>query len=164
VSITALKCDSKQLLTFFEFSLERLVLSGKRPSVVLADDSKMIRRLNSRLFDKEGCDVICFSDGRLAYEYLRDESSHTDLAVFDINMAVGHPDGAEEGWDGDRAVREYRLHEAHESGSRKLPILISSSESGERILSAIQDGATGFVSKTLTPREVQSILYCYVKV
>ncbi|TWT88068.1 response regulator [Stieleria varia] len=77
----------------------------RRRRILVADDSKTVRRLNERVLKQAGFDVLLAEDGRQAVEIALDQ--HPDLVVLDINMpeldgyGVCHELLAREDWSKD---------------------------------------------------------------
>lgn len=119
---------------------------NKRPTVLLADDESIVRRLMRTMLIDLNCDVIDeASNGMDAiekYKVLR-----PDLAFIDINM----PD-----LDGLAVLEAILAHDKH-----AFAVIVSADSTMENVRKAIQTGAQGFIVKPFTPKKFQDILDKY---
>lgn len=115
----------------------------KRPTVLLADDESIVRRLMRTMLIDLNCDVIDeASNGTDAIEKYK--ALRPDLAFIDINM----PD-----LDGLAVLEAILAHDKH-----AFAVIVSADSTMENVRKAIQTGAQGFIVKPFTPNKFQDIL------
>ena len=106
---------------------------NQRRLVMIVDDSVTVRKVTSRLLERNGYDVITAKDGVDAIEQL--ENVKPDLMLLDIEMPR---------MDGFEVTNLVRHHELH----RDLPIIMITSRTGEKHRErAFSLGATGYMGK-----------------
>ncbi|MBT3294548.1 MAG: response regulator [Verrucomicrobia bacterium] len=60
------------------------VLNGA--TVLVADDDRDVRRINTRVLERTGIEVLSYSDGHEAYQAIMSEDLALDVAVLDVSM------------------------------------------------------------------------------
>ncbi|HUB75859.1 MAG TPA: ATP-binding protein [Solirubrobacteraceae bacterium] len=109
---------------------------GRRPSVLVADDSPINQLVAQRALERCGCVVETVGDGQAALDALA--ASHFDAVLMDCNMP---------GMDGYRATHELRLREG--AGARTCVIAMTAQAMDgdrERCLAA---GMDDYISKPM---------------
>ena len=105
----------------------------QRRLVMIVDDSVTVRKVTSRLLERNGYDVITAKDGVDAIEQL--ENVKPDLMLLDIEMPR---------MDGFEVTNLVRHHELH----RDLPIIMITSRTGEKHRErAFSLGVTDYMGK-----------------
>ena len=105
----------------------------QRRLVMIVDDSVTVRKVTSRLLERNGYDVITAKDGVDAIEQL--ENVQPDLMLLDIEMPR---------MDGFEVTNLVRHHELH----RDLPIIMITSRTGEKHRErAFSLGVTDYMGK-----------------
>nr|WP_174506574.1 Hpt domain-containing protein [Acinetobacter sp. Marseille-Q1620] len=89
----------------------------QRPLIMIVDDSVTVRKVTTRLLERNGFDVVTAKDGVDAVEQL--ENIKPDLMLLDIEMPR---------MDGFEVTSHVRHHEIHEN----LPIIMITSRTGEK--------------------------------
>ncbi|RYE27744.1 MAG: response regulator, partial [Sphingobacteriales bacterium] len=89
----------------------------QRHLIMIVDDSVTVRKVTSRLLERQGYDVVTAKDGVDAIEQL--ETIKPDLMLLDIEMPR---------MDGFEVANLVRHHEIH----RDLPIIMITSRTGEK--------------------------------
>lgn len=108
--------------------------------VLVADDEKDIRRLLAFILQKAGYQVIEATDGIEALEMA--EQNNPDIILLDVMMPKMH---------GFEVCRNLRSRPA----TANTPILVLSAQSQSTdIIEALQSGATYYLLKPFTPREL----------
>jgi len=121
-------------------------IENKRPTVLLADDESIVRRLIRIMLIDLNCDVVEeASNGMDAIEKYK--TLRPDLAFIDINM----PD-----IDGLAVLEAILAHDNH-----AFAVIVSADSTMENVRKAIQNGAQGFIVKPFTPKKFQDILNKY---
>jgi chemosensory pili system protein ChpA (sensor histidine kinase/response regulator) len=92
-------------------------LIEKNPLVMVVDDSVTVRKVTSRLLEREGYDVITAKDGVDAISVLQDHQP--DIMLLDIEMPR---------MDGFEVAKRVRLSQFHKG----LPIIMITSRTGEK--------------------------------
>jgi chemosensory pili system protein ChpA (sensor histidine kinase/response regulator) len=92
-------------------------LVEKNPLVMVVDDSVTVRKVTSRLLEREGYDVITAKDGVDAISVLQDQQP--DIMLLDIEMPR---------MDGFEVAKRVRLSQFHKG----LPIIMITSRTGEK--------------------------------
>jgi chemosensory pili system protein ChpA (sensor histidine kinase/response regulator) len=105
----------------------------QRRLIMIVDDSVTVRKVTSRLLERQGFDVITAKDGVDAIEQL--ENVKPDLMLLDIEMPR---------MDGFEVTNLVRHHEIH----RDLPIIMITSRTGEKHRErAFSLGVTNYMGK-----------------
>ena len=105
----------------------------QRRLIMIVDDSVTVRKVTSRLLERQGFDVITAKDGVDAIEQL--ENVKPDLMLLDIEMPR---------MDGFEVTNLVRHHEVH----RDLPIIMITSRTGEKHRErAFSLGVTNYMGK-----------------
>ena len=112
----------------------------QRRLIMIVDDSVTVRKVTSRLLERQGFDVITAKDGVDAIEQL--ESVKPDLMLLDIEMPR---------MDGFEVTNLVRHHEVH----RDLPIIMITSRTGEKHRErAFSLGVTNYMGKPFQEAEL----------
>jgi signal transduction histidine kinase/ActR/RegA family two-component response regulator len=124
-----------------------LLAARRRPRVLVADDNEVGQFIAREMLSRLGFDVSVVSDGRDAWEAVR--NGHYALALMDCRMP---------GWDGFEATAAIRRHEK-ETGAARLPIVAMTANSSrmdrERCLEA---GMDDHLAKPYLPEDIERIL------
>lgn len=108
-------------------------IAEKNPLVMVVDDSVTVRKVTSRLLEREGYDVITAKDGVDAIILLQDQQP--DIMLLDIEMP------RMDGFDVAKRVRSSQHHQA-------LPIIMITSRTGEKHrLRGLEAGANLYIGK-----------------
>ena len=91
--------------------------NDERRLIMIVDDSVTVRKVTSRLLERQGYDVVTAKDGVEAIEQL--ESIKPDLMLLDIEMPR---------MDGFEVTNLVRHHDVH----RNMPIIMITSRTGEK--------------------------------
>ena len=111
-----------------------------RRLIMIVDDSVTVRKVTSRLLERNGYDVITAKDGVGAIEQL--ENVKPDLMLLDIEMPR---------MDGFEVTNLVRHHEIH----RELPIIMITSRTGEKHRErAFSLGVTNYMGKPFQEAEL----------
>ncbi len=111
-----------------------------RRLIMIVDDSVTVRKVTSRLLERNGYDVITAKDGVDAIEQL--ENVKPDLMLLDIEMPR---------MDGFEVTNLVRHHEIH----RELPIIMITSRTGEKHRErAFSLGVTNYMGKPFQEAEL----------
>ena len=114
--------------------------SDSRRLVMIVDDSVTVRKVTSRLLERQGYDVVTAKDGVDAIEQL--ENIRPDLMLLDIEMPR---------MDGFEVTNLVRHHEIH----RDLPIIMITSRTGEKHRErAFNLGVTHYMGKPFQEAEL----------
>ena len=115
-------------------------MAGKNIQVMVVDDSVTVRKVTSRLLERQGMDVIVAKDGIEAIAMLQEK--RPDVMLLDIEMP------RMDGFEVARQVRrDDRLHE--------LPIIMISSRTGEKHQEhAAELGVNSFLGKPFQENEL----------
>ncbi|OTG65582.1 Hpt domain-containing protein [Acinetobacter silvestris] len=112
----------------------------QRRLVMIVDDSVTVRKVTTRLLERNGFDVITAKDGVDAIEQL--ENVKPDLMLLDIEMPR---------MDGFEVTNLVRHHEVH----RELPIIMITSRTGEKHRErAFSLGVTNYMGKPFQESEL----------
>lgn len=107
--------------------------NDERRLIMIVDDSVTVRKVTSRLLERQGYDVVTAKDGVEAIEQL--ESIKPDLILLDIEMPR---------MDGFEVTNLVRHHDVH----RNMPIIMITSRTGEKHRErAFALGATQYMGK-----------------
>jgi chemosensory pili system protein ChpA (sensor histidine kinase/response regulator) len=108
-------------------------IAEKNPLVMVVDDSVTVRKVTSRLLEREGYDVITAKDGVDAITLLQDQQP--DIMLLDIEMP------RMDGFEVAKRVRSSQYHQA-------LPIIMITSRTGEKHrLRGLEAGANLYMGK-----------------
>ncbi|WP_336755095.1 hybrid sensor histidine kinase/response regulator [Acinetobacter sp. USHLN143] len=114
--------------------------ANARRLVMIVDDSVTVRKVTSRLLERQGYDIVTAKDGVDAIEQL--ENVRPDLMLLDIEMP--HMDGFE-------VTNLVRHHDIH----RDLPIIMITSRTGEKHRErAFSLGVTHYMGKPFQEAEL----------
>jgi len=116
----------------------------KPVSVLIVDDSSVMRKIVGRSLRQAGLDVVQVleaSNGSEALSLARENS--LDLILSDINMPV---------MDGMEFVRQLRGLES----AQQTPVVMITTEAGEaHVVQALSLGASGYIRKPFTPEQIK---------
>ena len=116
----------------------------KPVSVLIVDDSSVMRKIVGRSLRQAGLDVgqvLEASNGSEALSLARENS--LDLILSDINMPV---------MDGMEFVRQLRGLES----AQQTPVVMITTEAGEaHVVQALSLGASGYIRKPFTPEQIK---------
>ncbi|MGA2072279.1 MAG: response regulator [Terriglobia bacterium] len=116
----------------------------KPVSVLIVDDSSVMRKIVGRSLRQAGLDVVQVleaSNGSEALTLARENS--LDLILSDINMPV---------MDGMEFVRQLRGLES----AQQTPVVMITTEAGEaHVVQALSLGASGYIRKPFTPEQIK---------
>jgi chemotaxis protein histidine kinase CheA/ActR/RegA family two-component response regulator len=119
---------------------ENMRQSNVRRLVMIVDDSVTVRKVTSRLLERQGYDIVTAKDGVDAIEQL--ENVKPDLMLLDIEMPR---------MDGFEVTNLVRHHEIH----RDLPIIMITSRTGEKHRErAFSLGVTHYMGKPFQEAEL----------
>ena len=114
--------------------------SNARRLVMIVDDSVTVRKVTSRLLERQGYDIVTAKDGVDAIEQL--ENVRPDLMLLDIEMPR---------MDGFEVTNLVRHHDIH----RDLPIIMITSRTGEKHRErAFSLGVTHYMGKPFQEAEL----------
>lgn len=114
--------------------------SNARRLVMIVDDSVTVRKVTSRLLERQGYDIVTAKDGVDAIEQL--ENVRPDLMLLDIEMPR---------MDGFEVINLVRHHDIH----RDLPIIMITSRTGEKHRErAFSLGVTHYMGKPFQEAEL----------
>ena len=116
----------------------------KPVSVLIVDDSSVMRKIVGRSLRQAGLDVgqvLEASNGSEALSLARENS--LDLILSDINMPL---------MDGLEFVRQLRGIES----AQQTPVVMITTEAGEaHVVQALSLGASGYIRKPFTPEQIK---------
>ncbi|MFK7803877.1 MAG: response regulator [Anaerolineae bacterium] len=116
------------------------------PTVLVVDDSPVIRRVMSVTLEKNGYEVLLAEDGLEAIEVLEDLDSGIDIIFADINMPV---------MDGIAMLKEIRQNE----NFQHLPVVMLTAVGEERNRDiALREGANTILTKPSSSSEIIATL------
>lgn len=116
------------------------------PTVLVVDDSPVIRRVMSVTLEKNGYEVLLAEDGLEAIEVLEDLDSGIDIIFADINMPV---------MDGIAMLKEIRQNEHFQH----LPVVMLTAVGEERNRDiALREGANTILTKPSSSSEIIATL------
>ena len=116
--------------------------NNARRLIMIVDDSVTVRKVTSRLLERQGYDVVTAKDGVDAIEQL--ENVKPDLMLLDIEMPR---------MDGFEVTNLVRHHEVHQD----LPIIMITSRTGEKHRErAFSLGVTHYMGKPFQEAELLS--------
>lgn len=114
--------------------------TNERKLIMIVDDSVTVRKVTSRLLERQGYEIITAKDGLDAVEQL--ESVKPDLMLLDIEMPR---------MDGFEVTNLVRHHDVHHS----LPIIMITSRTGEKHRErAYSLGVSGYMGKPFQEAEL----------
>lgn len=115
-------------------------LHDERRLIMIVDDSVTVRKVTSRLLERQGYDVVTAKDGIEAIELL--ETVKPDLMLLDIEMP------RMDGFEVTNLVRHHDIHQA-------MPIIMITSRTGEKHRErAFALGATQYMGKPFQEAEL----------
>jgi len=112
-------------------------------SVLIADDEPMLLKILSRVLKRMGLNVIAVEDGEAAVNVIDRQSEDVHLVVLDLNMPV--MDGAA----AFHAISELKPD---------IPVLISSGDGREHVLSRLNMQPAGIISKPYNLNDLRQII------
>ena len=112
-------------------------------SVLIADDEPLLLKILSKVLKRMGFNVIAVQDGSSAIEAFAKHSKGIHLVVLDLNMP--NMDGAA----AFNAISELRP---------EIPVLISSGDGREQVLSRLKKKPAGIISKPYNLNDLRQIL------
>ncbi|MCB1142091.1 MAG: response regulator [Leptospiraceae bacterium] len=116
--------------------------------VLIVDDSITIRTLLKTLYKRKGMDVSEASSGEEAIEYF--QLQKYDLITMDIELKGMN------GYETSKKIREFEVEHYH--NSKPTPILfISQNDSLEGRIRGFESGASDFITKPFTIKEIDSL-------
>ena len=114
--------------------------TDERRLIMIVDDSVTVRKVTSRLLERQGFDVVTAKDGVDAMEQL--ENVKPDLMLLDIEMPR---------MDGFEVTNLVRHHELHQD----MPIIMITSRTGEKHRErALSLGVTHYMGKPFQESEL----------
>lgn len=112
--------------------------------LLIVDDSSAMRKMVERalrLADVEITQVLEAANGKEALALLKDNT--VDLILCDINMP-------------EMNGLEFLRRRPAEGNAKDVPVVMITSESGEAdVVAALSSGASGYIRKPFTPRQVR---------
>ncbi|OTG73973.1 hybrid sensor histidine kinase/response regulator [Acinetobacter sp. ANC 4169] len=136
----ARQIQSTQRLKQLSDQREHSRYSNARRLIMIVDDSVTVRKVTSRLLERQGFDVVTAKDGVDAMEQL--ENVKPDLMLLDIEMPR---------MDGFEVTNLVRHHEVHQN----LPIIMITSRTGEKHRErAFSLGVTHYMGKPFQEAEL----------
>jgi chemosensory pili system protein ChpA (sensor histidine kinase/response regulator) len=125
------------------------IIAVDRPKVLVVDDSVSVRRVQTRMLESLGCDVVAANDGLHALECLREHSFHmilTDLEMPRLN--------------GFELIAEIKSNPTWAT----VPTIVISSRSADKyVAKAMNLGATSFLFKPFTEAQISSLLNHHIQ-
>ncbi len=114
--------------------------------LIVADDSRMVRGIVSRIVEPLGYEVAAAGNGQEVLNLLETASEPIDLVLLDWNMPV---------LTGIDVIRKMRA----DLRFKNIPVLMVSTESEEtRIKQAMEAGAQGYLTKPFTPDQLKKAI------
>jgi two-component system chemotaxis response regulator CheY len=114
--------------------------------LIVADDSRMVRGIVSRIVEPLGYEVAAAGNGQEALNLLETASEPIDLVLLDWNMPV---------LTGIDVIRKMRA----DLRFKNIPVLMVSTESEDtRIKQAMEAGAQGYLTKPFTPDQLKKAI------
>lgn len=112
-------------------------------TIVIADDDDSVRRLVEHKLSAAGYEVAAFVNGQEAWNHLQ-QSSAPDLCVLDVMMP---------GLSGLQILE--RLRDSEDTAD--VPVIVLSSRGREAdVLDGLESGATDYLTKPFSPKELTS--------
>ena len=119
------------------------------PTIMVVDDSLTVRKVTSRLLEREGCEVLIAKDGVGAINLLRE--TIPDVMLVDLEMP--HMNGFE-------LIRNVR----NNPDTKNIPIIIISSRTADKHRKMANElGVNGFLGKPYNEDELLSHITRYIK-
>ena len=116
----------------------------KKKTILVVDDSAVMRHLNSAILEEGGYQVLLAKDGSSALEHVREATVH--LVLTDWTMIP---------MDGCELMRELRLL----PGCTDVPILVLSAVSNDTSKAeARKAGASGWLYKPIEPKTLLAVV------
>ena len=138
----ARQIQATQRIKHISNSRDLLRHNNARRLIMIVDDSVTVRKVTSRLLERQGYDVVTAKDGVDAIEQL--ENVKPDLMLLDIEMPR---------MDGFEVTNLVRHHEVHQD----LPIIMITSRTGEKHRErAFSLGVTHYMGKPFQEAELLS--------
>ena len=138
----ARQIQATQRIKHISDSRDLLRHNNARRLIMIVDDSVTVRKVTSRLLERQGYDVVTAKDGVDAIEQL--ENVKPDLMLLDIEMPR---------MDGFEVTNLVRHHEVHQD----LPIIMITSRTGEKHRErAFSLGVTHYMGKPFQEAELLS--------
>lgn len=110
--------------------------------LIVADDSRMVRGIVTRIVEPLGYEVVAAGNGQEALNILESGEQNINLVLLDWNMPV---------LNGIDVIKKMRA----DSRLKSIPVLMVSTESEEdRIKQAMDAGAQGYLTKPFTPEQL----------
>ncbi len=120
-----------------------------RPTVLVVDDSVSVRRVQTRMLESLGCEVIAAVDGLHALELLREHSFHMILTDLEMPRLNGY-----------ELIAEIRSNPAWAA----TPVIVISSRSADKyVAKAMNLGATSFLFKPFTEAQISTLLDHHIR-
>lgn len=117
-----------------------------RPQILIVDDSVTVRKVTSRLLERQGFDTHVARDGLDAIEMLQSKSIKPDLMLLDIEMP--RMDGF-----------EVATHIRQDSQFKNLPIIMITSRTGDKHKQkAIEIGVNGYMGKPFEDTKLINVI------
>jgi len=114
--------------------------------LIVADDSRMVRGIVTRIVEPLGYEVVAAGNGQEALNILESGEQNINLVLLDWNMPV---------LNGIDVIKKMRA----DSRLRSIPVLMVSTESEEdRIKQAMDAGAQGYLTKPFTPEQLTNAI------
>lgn len=119
------------------------------PIIMVVDDSLTVRKVTSRLLEREGCEVLIAKDGVGAINLLRE--TIPDVMLIDLEMP--HMNGFE-------LIRNVR----NNSDTKNIPIIIISSRTADKHRKMADElGVNGFLGKPYNEEELLNHITQYIR-
>lgn len=143
--IVTLKVSGESIAIFVTLKeVVENVLMGK--TVLVADDSRMIRMILTRAFEKQGCRVIEAVDGQNAIEKFYE--GQPDLTIMDMVMPQ---------MDGFEAIGKIR-----ETAPEAKVLVLTSFAGKKEIMAAASLGISGYIRKPVKPEKlIETAVGCF---
>ena len=114
--------------------------------LIVADDSRMVRGIVTRIVEPLGYEVVAAGNGQEALNILESGEQNINLVLLDWNMPV---------LNGIDVIKKMRA----DSRLKSIPVLMVSTESEEdRIRQAMDAGAQGYLTKPFTPEQLTNAI------
>ncbi len=114
--------------------------------LIVADDSRMVRGIVTRIVEPLGYEVVAAGNGQEALNILESGEQNINLVLLDWNMPV---------LNGIDVIKKMRA----DSRLKSIPVLMVSTESEEdRIKQAMDAGAQGYLTKPFTPEQLTNAI------
>jgi len=114
--------------------------------LIVADDSRMVRGIVTKIVEPFGHEVFTACNGREALDILETGKQDVELVLLDWNMPV---------LNGIDVIKKMRTDQRF----KNIPVLMVSTESEEdRIKLAMNAGAQGYLTKPFTPEQLMGAI------